>query len=136
GHYQLSDEELFIVTAASWFHDIGYLFDCKQHEAKGVDIATRFLEEHKVDPEVIVQIKGCILATMMPQRPEGLLQQIVCDADLFHLGSGSFKERNKLMRKEAEAFSCHEIDKNEWNMKTIGLLKSHHFHTAYCQKLL
>jgi len=135
-HYQLSDQDFFVVVAASWFHDIGYLFDCGRHEAKGVDLATSFLEEHKVDPDLIAQIKGCIMATMMPQRPEGLLQQIVCDADLFHLGSSSFKDRSKLMKREVEAFSGHKIDKADWNSKTISLFKAHHFHTEYCQTLL
>lgn len=135
-HYQLSEQDSFIVLAASWFHDIGYLYDCGRHEASGVDMAVSFLEEKNVDKEVIAQIKGCIMATMMPQRPEGLLQQIVCDADLFHLGSDSFKERNKLMRREVEAFSTHKIDKKEWNSKTIGLFKSHHYHTEYCRTLL
>lgn len=135
-HYQLSDQDFFIVVAASWFHDIGYLFDCGRHEAKGVDLAVAFLKENNVDTDVIAKVKGCILATMMPQRPEGLLQQIVCDADLFHLGSSSFKERNKLMRKEVEAFSNHKIDKADWNKKTISLFRAHHFHTEYCQSLL
>lgn len=135
-HYQLSEKDFFIVVAASWFHDIGYLYDCGRHEAKGVDLAASFLEDRNVDKDVIEQVKGCILATMMPQKPVGLLQQIVCDADLFHLGSDSFKERNRLMRSEVEAFSTHKIDKKEWNSKTIGLFKNHHYHTQYCQTLL
>ena len=35
--------------------------------------------------------------------PGSLIEQIVCDADLFHFGTDDFAERNKLMRKEAEA---------------------------------
>lgn len=135
-HYQLSEQDFFIVMAASWFHDMGYLYDCREHEARGERIAVAFLEEKGVDQEVIAQVSGCILATKMPQNPTGLLQQIVCDADLFHLGSDSFKERNKLMRKEAEAFCNKEIDKNEWRIKTIALFKAHHYHTGFCQDLL
>lgn len=135
-HYQLSDEDFFIVTAASWFHDLGYFFDCQQHEASGAGLATEFLKDKGVSPEVIDKVNNCILATKMPQSPEGLLEQIVCDADLYHLGSNSFKERNKLMRKEAEAFCDRALDKDEWRLKTISLFKSHHYHTAYCQNLL
>lgn len=135
-HYQLSDREFFIVTAASWFHDMGYLFDCSQHEARGERIATEFLTEKEVDKETIALVGGCILATKMPQSPVGLLQQIVCDADLFHLGSDSFKEKNKLMRQEVAAFCNKEIDKNEWRIKTIALFKAHHYHTDFCQQLL
>lgn len=135
-HYQLSDEDFFIVVAASWFHDIGYLYDCNKHEAKGIELVSLFLQERGVQPSVIEQVKGCIHATIMPQRPEGLLQQIVCDADLFHLGSHNFKERNRLMRKEFEAFANRKIDKSEWRAKTIGLFKAHHYHTDFCQQLL
>ncbi|MEJ2905529.1 Pycsar system effector family protein [Pedobacter panaciterrae] len=135
-HYQLSDQDFFIVVAASWFHDMGYFFDCTQHEIKGADLANDFLSDKDVSPEVIDQVKGCIMATKMPQNPEGLLQQIVCDADLFHLGSDRFKERNRLMRKEAEAFVKHKIDKTNWRIKTIALFKAHHYHTEFCQQLL
>ncbi len=135
-HYQLADEEFFIVVAASWFHDLGYLFDCSKHEDCGEGIARAFLTEKQVDQKVIDQVSGCILATKMPQNPVGLLQQIVCDADLYHLGSDNFKQRNKLMRKEAQAFCNTEIDRNVWRAKTIALFKNHHYHTDFCQKIL
>ncbi|RZK81949.1 MAG: phosphohydrolase, partial [Pedobacter sp.] len=135
-HYQLSDHDFFIVVAASWFHDIGYLFNRIDHEAKGVELATSFLLAHNVEQEVVDKISGCILATKMPQVPLGLLQEIVCDADLFHLGSDAFKERNKLMRQEAAAFSDHAPDKSEWRAKTIALFKVHHFHTDFAKQLL
>lgn len=135
-HYQLSDADFFIVVAASWFHDMGYFFDCRAHESKGADMAVQFLKDRGIEQETIDQIQGCIMATKMPQRPVGLLQQIVCDADLFHLGSDHFKERNKLMREEAEAFCNKDIDKVDWRTKTIALFKAHHYHTDYCQQLL
>jgi predicted metal-dependent HD superfamily phosphohydrolase len=49
---------------------------------------------------VIEKVKACILATEMPQKPVGLLQEIICDADLFHLGTEDFSDRSKLVRKE------------------------------------
>jgi predicted metal-dependent HD superfamily phosphohydrolase len=135
-HYQLNDTDFFIVTAASWFHDLGYLFDCGAHESKGAELAGQFLKEQGLDEAIIEQVKGCIMATKMPQKPVGLLQQIVCDADLFHLGSDRFKDRNRLMRKEAAGFCNQEIDKDEWRAKTISLFKMHHYHTDFCQQLL
>src|SRR5690606_14817504 len=126
--YQLSDHDYFVVVAASWFHDMGYLFDCNPHEERGAQMAIDFLGERGVDQETIEQVRGCILATKMPQRPSGLLQEIVCDADLFHLGSDSFKEKNKLMRKEAEGFCNKTLHKDDWRIKTISLFKAHHYH--------
>jgi predicted metal-dependent HD superfamily phosphohydrolase len=130
--YQLSDRDFFIVQCASWFHDVGYLDGYEQHEKKGAEAAGIFLRGIGVDEEIIQEIQGCIMATKMPQSPKNLLQQIVCDADLYHLGSENFKERNKLMRKESIAVWQKEIDKNLWRLGTLQLLESHHYHTQYC----
>lgn len=135
-HYQLSDQDFFIVSAAAWFHDTGYLTSFDQHEARGAESVKQFLDERGVDPAVTAQVVNCILATKMPQHPVSLLEQIVCDADLFHLGGDSFKERNKLMRKEVEAYFGKVINKDDWRLKTIGLFESHHYHTEYAQDLL
>lgn len=135
-HYQLSDRDFFVVNTAAWFHDTGYLTSFEHHEARGAESAKEFLTEKGADPEVIEEVANCILATKMPQHPVSLLEQIICDADLFHLGGDNFKERNKLMRKEAEACMGKQIGKNEWRLNTISLFESHHYHTEYCQDLL
>jgi len=135
-HYQLSDHDFFVVNAAAWFHDIGYLTSFDHHEARGAESAKQFLTARGAEPEVIELIVNCILATKMPQHPVSLLEQIVCDADLFHLGGDNFKENNKLMRREVKAFHEKDIDKDEWRLKTIALFEGHHYHTEYCQDLL
>ncbi|WP_235324406.1 HD domain-containing protein [Pedobacter lusitanus] len=135
-HYQLSDHDFFVVSIAAWFHDIGYLTSCEKHEERGAGLVKEFLESKGADPELTSLVMNCILATRMPQRPVGLLEEIVCDADLFHLGSEDFRERNKLIRKEASAFAGKDIDKHEWRLKTIMLFESHHYHTDYCRDLL
>jgi len=73
---------------------------------------------------------------MMPQNPKNLLQQIICDSDLYHLGSDDFKDRNKMMRQETENLLGKSIDKSVWRMGTIKLMESHHYHTQYCQDKL
>lgn len=135
-HYQLSDEDFFAVVAASWFHDTGYFTDKAEHEAKSISIAEHELKQLKVSAEVIDKVKGCILATEMPQKPVGLLQEIICDADLFHLGTDDFRERSKMVRKEIEKVKNIVLDKDLWREKSIELLQSHHYFTDYCRLLL
>ncbi|MCD0488669.1 DUF5706 domain-containing protein [Pedobacter sp. MC2016-14] len=135
-HYQLGDEDFFVVTAAAWFHDLGYLVEWKHHEDKGAEAAASFLNQLGVDSVLIEKVNACIIATRMPQQPHNLLEQIVCDADLYHLGSESFKERNKTMRKEAEAFCGKNIEKGTWRDKTILLFEAHHYHTDFAQQQL
>lgn len=136
-HYQLNEKDFFTVNVSAWFHDIGYYKGGSAgHEEKGAMMAEAFLTGTGVDATVIESVKGCILATKIPQRPANLLDEIVCDADLFHLGTDGFGERNKLLRKEMEAMHHKKISKDEWRRGTIRFLESHHYHTDYCQLLL
>lgn len=135
-HYQLNDSDYFVVVAAAWFHDIGYFTDPKQHEADGAGRAATFLKEHDVPADVIDAVEKCILSTKMPQSPENLLEQIVCDADLFHLGTDDFADTNKTLRKEVELLKGIKISKSQWRNNAIQLLENHHYHTDYARLLL
>jgi len=130
-HYQLNEEDRFIVLAAAWFHDLGYFVNKTEHEENGARMAAEHLARLGVDPAIIEKIKGCILATKMPQRAEGLLQQIVCDADLFHLGTEQFADRSKLLKKEIEAIKGIKLDKKNWREKNIEMLRSHQYYTDF-----
>jgi hypothetical protein len=99
-------------------------------------MAAEFLRSEEVDEDVIAEVEGCILATVWPQNPTNFLQQVVCDADLFHFGTPEFGDWNKLVRKEAEQRLGKKIDKTEWRKSTIKLLENHEFQTDYCRDLL
>jgi len=136
-HYQLDDRDFFVVNVAAWFHDIGYYRGgAADHEEKGAAMAESFLSGVGVDASTVIAIKKCILATKIPQTPSVLLEDIVCDADLFHLGTDEFGERNKLLRKEMEAVQNRKISKDEWRSGTIRFLELHQYHTDYCRLLL
>jgi len=136
-HYKLNERDTFVVLVASWFHDIGYFVnDGNNHEIEGALMAEKKLREKSVDETIITDVKNCILATKLPQEPHNLLEQIVCDADLFHFGTDEFDEFNSKMRKEAEWRKGTKIDKNDWRKDTIQLLELHKYKTDYAQNLL
>ncbi|RFZ90761.1 phosphohydrolase [Mucilaginibacter conchicola] len=135
-HYQLNERDFFIVHAAAWFHDLGYMVDIKRHEEESAKLAEVFLKEYEADQQIIDEIKGCIMATQMPQNPKTELEKIVCDADLFHLGTDDFFKTDKQLLKELETVHGIEMSKNEWRKKSIKFLEAHHYHTDYCQVLL
>jgi predicted metal-dependent HD superfamily phosphohydrolase len=137
GHYGLDEKDLFIVNAAAWFHDTGYYNGgAVDHELRGADKAAHFLMEKGVDEEIIKSVRGCIMATRIPQSPNTLLEKIVCDSDLYHLGTDRFPEQNKLMRKEAEWRQDRKIPKDEWRHNTIHLFEVHHYQTDFARNLL
>ena len=136
-YYRLTDADQLVVLLAAWFHDLGYVLGARaEHEQAGANAAKAFIGEQQLPESVALAVEGCILATKIPQMPNNLLEQIVCDADLFHLGSKEFNKRNKLLRAEAELASKQDITGLEWTVSTINFLEAHKYHTAYSQTLL
>ena len=135
-HYQLNDKDFFIVTTGAWFHDTGYFEDSSNHEHKSAELAIEFLKEKQVPADIRDVVMQVILSTKMPQRPTNQLENILCDGDLFHLGSADFGNKRKLMHKEMELLTNVKIGKNEWRKKDIDFLESQHYHTDYCALLL
>jgi predicted metal-dependent HD superfamily phosphohydrolase len=135
-HYQLNDRDYFVVATAAWFHDTGYMLDVKQHEEHSALLAETFLKTISVSESDIKDVKGCIMATKMPQSPNNLMEKILCDADLYHLGTAEFDQTDKLLRKETNILHGTDLSKREWRRKSIGFLAAHHYHTDYAQVLL
>lgn len=132
-HYGLGGRDLFVVLVAAWFHDIGYYDDRNNHEQAGAARAEAFLKGEGVDDETVAAVTAAIMATRVPQSPSNQLEEIVCDADLYHFGTDEFGELNKLLRKEMEAVHGVTISKDEWADSTIHLLANHHYFTSYCK---
>ncbi len=136
-HYQLDDRQFFIVCAAACFHDTAYCIrGIEFHEQKSAELANVFLRSAGVDEADIAAIEKCIMATQLPQSPYTINEKIVCDADLYNLGTDDFRQNNRLLRSEAEALGKVKIDGIAWRASTISLLETHHYHTDYCQLLL
>lgn len=132
----LDDREIEIAVLASWFHDTGYVEIKKGHEEVSITIAGDFLTEVGYDTELQNEIFKCIRATKIPQAPENLLQQVVCDADLAGLGSADYDERSTLLRTEIELESRKEYTEEEWLELEIEFLSGHNYHTKYAQSTL
>ncbi|SFD34958.1 Pycsar system effector family protein [Spirosoma endophyticum] len=136
-HYQLAETDFLSVMAAAWFHDLGHLTGPpEEHEERSADLAADYLKKEKQESPFIKTVKHCIRATKMPQSPRNLLEQIICDADLFHLGSDDYKTKQKLLRKEQEKLTGTDISGSDWRQENIALLETHRYFTDYAQTLL
>lgn len=136
GHYHLSEEEMLILYIAAWFHDTGHLFaEPSKHEEMSVELMRNFMLEQKADAPLIEEIGNCIFATKLPRNPTTLLQEIICDADTYHLGTKDFKNTNKLAYEEI-VMRNGEMSKPLFNKQTYEFLEGHQFYTAYCKDIL
>ena len=136
GHYHVTEKEMLTLYTAAWFHDTGYLFtEPAKHEEMSADVMKKFMNDHTNDAALINEIDQCIMATKGPRNPANLLQQIICDADTYNLGTKEFKETNKRVFKEVKLKNG-DADKLEFIKNTIKMLEEHQYYTTYCKDLL
>jgi predicted metal-dependent HD superfamily phosphohydrolase len=134
---QIADDERFALLLAAWFHDTGYTSgDARGHEEVSVALAAEFMKARSLNETTVQKVIGCINATKMPQNPTTDLEKIICDADLFHLGTDQFDEKNKQLRQELQDFAHKDVSKKEWRKINIRFLESHHYFTPYANEKL
>ncbi len=134
---QLPDEDRFALTIAGWFHDTGYTGGhAKDHETMSIQLASEFLKAHDASDDLRNKVISCINATRIPQSPMTPMERIICDADLYHLGTDAFKEKSNLLREEFREFSEKDISKKDWRKINIRFLEGHQYFTGYGKEKL
>ncbi len=135
-HYPLTNEDEFALKLAALFHDIGFSTHIiENHEKESESIAKHFLE-NKIAEGIIENVQACIQATKMPQRPLNLIEKLICDADLYHLGTNNFLQFSKRLKKEREQYFNIVISDEDWRQRNIQFLESHKYFTRYCREHL
>ena len=133
--YELAEEEKLVVQLAAWFHDTGYAEGWEDHELRGAQLAEAFLREHGAREELLRDVRMAILATRMPQHPQTLVEQIVADADLSHLGQASYWDRCGRIRQEFALTRGMMMSDQEWIDFELGFLLSHEYNTEAAREL-
>jgi len=124
----LSIKEKKLLKTAVLFHDIGFVNQSKEHEAKGCEIARVQLPKFNYTEEEIEIICGMIMATKIPQSPTNLLEQIICDSDLDYLGRDDFWHIGNNLFKELSVYGILN-DEKDWNRLQLKFLTSHSYFT-------
>lgn len=131
---KLSKDETEILLIAAWFHDTGYFHCCKGHEEQSSEYARDFLERENYPDEKILKIISCIKATQIPHSPNTKLEEIICDADLHHLGMNDIEERGEMLRKELEMKGIKKLSDIEWLKASLDFFNKHKYFTDYAKK--
>lgn len=132
----LSEDDTEIVTLAAYFHDVGFIEKAANHEDIGSEIAEKFLKEKNYPENKIEKVKECIIATKYPPAPKNLLEEILCDSDLYHLGSKDYEDKTELLRVEWEKSENRIYSEMEWLKLNIDFLSNHKYYTKYAKKNL
>ncbi|WP_325449886.1 HD domain-containing protein [Gelidibacter sp.] len=132
----IKTEEVDLIVIAACFHDTGFSENYEGHEEVSKRLAAQFMEKANCTKREIERVLSCIDATKMPQNPHDIYEEILCDADLFHLGTSNFLYRNMLLRKEWELFRDIVMTDEAWLVLNIKFLEEHQFKTAYGKEIL
>ncbi len=130
----VSDDDLELLIIAAWFHDSGYVKTCKGHEEVSVGYVKEFLQSINYPEDKIKKIESLITITKVPQSPKNHLEEILCDADLSHIGMKGFEEKGDLLRLEYEKRGGKVFADQEWLEISLEFLNQHNFFTSYAKE--
>lgn len=132
----LMGEDLNKVKLCAWFHDIGFTINPENHEEEGANIAADFLRSKGYDDETVSLLKNCLLSTRIPQQPNNIYSQVLCDADLMHLAAEDYLERIDPMRKEWSNLLGEKYSKRKFHKISVKFFQNHHYHTDFAKEEL
>ncbi|AZQ65039.1 hypothetical protein EI427_22730 [Flammeovirga pectinis] len=132
----LSEKEIQLLEISAWFHDTGYTsVGCSNHESCSASLSFDFLSSKLEEPD-LETIKGCIMATRIPQTPRNLMEQVMCDSDLSHLGTSNFQLYSEALRQErSDVAEEGDISKSQWLVMNLHFLAEHRYFTNYAREV-
>lgn len=125
----VSEHEQGLLNAAALYHDAGFLKTYQNHEEASCEIAREDLQLFGYTSEDIEAICKLIMVTKIPQQPGNRLEEIICDADLFYLGSNVYFETAETLYLEFKHAGVVK-DRAQWKAMQISFLEGHRFFTA------
>lgn len=133
-YYNLADKNFENLMLAAWFHDTGFIRCYSGHEGESARIATEFLKAKGFDKSRIDTIQNLILSTKMEVKASNLLEEILHDADVQHIGKKNFFEKGKLLREEWELLLNNTFEEEEWEWIQYRFLTMSEFATQYARE--
>lgn len=124
----ISGDDLVLLKTAALFHDSGFLYNHQDHEELSCQTARQYLPDFEYAPEQVETICRMIRATQLPQTPTDLLSQVLCDADLYYIGSKQYQSvAGKLFSELKRSGSIKT--KAEWELMQVEFLLAHTYFT-------
>ena len=124
----ISGDDLVMLKTAALFHDAGFLQNHHDHEELSCKIARKHLPDYEYTGEEIEAICQMIMATKLPQAPADNLAQLLCDADLYYLGTDQYSNTAEELFKEFKKTGLVKTQ-TEWQLKQVAFLSEHQYFT-------
>lgn len=129
----LNEDDIFILLTSAWFHDTGYIRKYIGHEEESVALAINYLKSKDIDNDILDKVSENILATTFPHNPTTKTAEILCDADMIHLGMPNYFEQAEKLRQELAKSGVRKLKKREFEEESILLFNTQCFYTNFCK---
>jgi uncharacterized membrane-anchored protein YitT (DUF2179 family)/predicted metal-dependent HD superfamily phosphohydrolase len=125
----ITGDDLTLLKTAALFHDAGFLQHHQDHEELSCKLARKYLPEFDYTHEEIERICNMIITTKLPQSAQDQLSRMLCDADLFYLGSGEYTDYADRLFREFKKLGVVKT-LAEWQLKQAEFLAEHRYFTV------
>lgn len=125
--------DAYLLRTAAIMHDTGFIWNFENHEEESIKYTKVLLPRWNYTKVEIEQIVGMIKATIIPQTPLNVLEQILADSDLDYLGTDLFYKIGNKLYSELLTYNKISTDE-EWDRLQVRFLQNHHFHTPFAKK--
>lgn len=133
--YGLGEHELILLKTAALYHDVGLIDTFDGHEGRSIEIAREVLPGFGYSPDDLEIVVNMIKATQLPQSPQTVLEEFLCDADLDYLGRDDFFILASKLQLEWRRLGVKDIAFDEWIGFEKGFLKSHQYFSKEARAL-
>ncbi|MEZ4883565.1 MAG: DUF5706 domain-containing protein [Chitinophagales bacterium] len=130
-YYELSQRDKEILMLAACFQNTGYMADYRDHDNESIIIAEDFLMELDYPKEKLDRVLVLIRNSSLTDHPGNLLQEILHDANLMHIGKKDFFRKGTLLRIEVEQNLGESHTASEWEQIELDFLLDNEFFTQY-----
>jgi len=130
-----STEELMLLQTAAIMHDAGFLSEYEKHEKVSCDLSRELLPQYGYTPGQVEAVCTLIMATHLPQSPQNKLSEVLCDADLYYIGTDDYALYSNRLYRELK-YKNPELSNEEWVKKQVSFLQKQEFFTESAKKIL
>lgn len=124
----LSAYELSLLHTAALLHDAGFIISNQNHEQSSCDIVREYLPQYGYTNEETERVCRIIMTTQLPQSAFDKLSQLLCDADLYYLGTGNYQLYTGRLFRELKHYTPN-LTNEEWQQQQINFLEAHVYFT-------
>jgi uncharacterized membrane-anchored protein YitT (DUF2179 family) len=132
----ISGNDLILLQTAALLHDSGFLETYTGHEEVSCSVARKILPDYGYKVDEIEAVCSLIMATRLPRKKNiSKLAGILCDADLYYIGTDSFEKNSADLYQERLSNGLVK-NRQEWEHLQIDFLRSHTYYTPAAREKL